>query len=283
MPTNVQNQDISREEETTAGNSKNVNHCSTGATNEPVSPSTSKNHPPDIEKGAINDPVAPSTSKNHPPDIEQGCMQWIPSVSCHSGNTNTESKKLKCCLTCQKKVPVYKTKCLDGDCSNHKQPGDLSVELVPGDHIEYPAKGCKGLFINHHAIVQNYIDNQDGTGEIDVIHVQGKIKNKVTTGRNSKDNTEKSVPNNVQYPLNSKEKTENKERLIVEKGQTLVDSDYKFAWADIGGRGAASHLWNESDLKAEADNGDLDLPEPEALPHDTEDVPYFFIGKKISK
>ena len=63
----------------------------------------------------------------------------------------------------------------------------------------------------------------------------------------------------------------------------LVNSDYKFAWADIGGRGAASdaQLWNESDLKAAADNGDLDLPEPEALPHDTEDVPFFFIGKKI--
>ena len=63
----------------------------------------------------------------------------------------------------------------------------------------------------------------------------------------------------------------------------VVDSDYKFVWADIGARGAASdaQLWNESDLKAAADNPDLDLPEPEALPHDTEDVPYFFIGKKI--
>ncbi|KAH3726071.1 hypothetical protein DPMN_051927 [Dreissena polymorpha] len=43
----------------------------------------------------------------------------------------------------------------------------------------------------------------------------------------------------------------------------LVDFDYKFAWADIGSRCAASdaQLWNESDLKAAADNGDLDLPE----------------------
>ena len=54
----------------------------------------------------------------------------------------------------------------------------------------------------------------------------------------------------------------------------LVDSDYKFVWADIGGRGAASdaQLWNESDLKAAADNGDLDLPEPDSFPHDTEDI-----------
>ncbi|XP_052237770.1 uncharacterized protein LOC127849087 [Dreissena polymorpha] len=43
----------------------------------------------------------------------------------------------------------------------------------------------------------------------------------------------------------------------------LVDSDYKFVWADIGGRVAASdaQLWNESDLKAAAENGDLNLPE----------------------
>ncbi|KAH3750925.1 hypothetical protein DPMN_185464 [Dreissena polymorpha] len=49
------------------------------------------------------------------------------------------------------------------------------------------------------------------------------------------------------------------------------------------GRGAASdaQLWYESDPKAADDNGDLGLPELEAFPHDTEDVPYFFIGKKI--
>ncbi|KAH3853669.1 hypothetical protein DPMN_096201 [Dreissena polymorpha] len=37
--------------------------------------------------------------------------------------------------------------------------------------------------------------------------------------------------------------------------RTLVDSDYKFACADIGGRGAASdaQLWHESDLKAAAE------------------------------
>ncbi|KAH3788173.1 hypothetical protein DPMN_166306 [Dreissena polymorpha] len=48
----------------------------------------------------------------------------------------------------------------------------------------------------------------------------------------------------------------------------------------LGGSDAAQ-LWNESDLKAAAENGDIDLPETEALPHDIEDVPYFFIGKKI--
>ncbi|VDI75621.1 Hypothetical predicted protein [Mytilus galloprovincialis] len=60
----------------------------------------------------------------------------------------------------------------------------------------------------------------------------------------------------------------------------LVDSDYKFIWADIGGRGAASdaQLWNASDLKSAIEDGDLDLPDAEPLPHDTEDIPYFYIG-----
>ncbi|VDH90220.1 Hypothetical predicted protein, partial [Mytilus galloprovincialis] len=59
----------------------------------------------------------------------------------------------------------------------------------------------------------------------------------------------------------------------------LVDSDYKFICADIGGRGAASdaQLWNASDLKSAIEDGDLDLPDAEPLPHDTEDIPYFYI------
>ncbi|VDH93760.1 Hypothetical predicted protein [Mytilus galloprovincialis] len=50
---------------------------------------------------------------------------------------------------------------------------------------------------------------------------------------------------------------------------------------DIGGRGAASdaQLWNASDLKSAIEDGDLDLPDAEPLPHDTEDIPYFYIGK----
>ena len=61
----------------------------------------------------------------------------------------------------------------------------------------------------------------------------------------------------------------------------LVDSDYKFIWADIGGRGAASdaQVWNDSDLKAATEDGDLNLPDPEPLPNDTQDVPYFYIGR----
>ncbi|KAJ8019719.1 Protein ALP1-like [Holothuria leucospilota] len=59
----------------------------------------------------------------------------------------------------------------------------------------------------------------------------------------------------------------------------MVDADYKFLWADIGGRGAASdaQVWNDSDLQEAIIDGDLKLPDPEPLPHDTEDLPYFFI------
>lgn len=63
----------------------------------------------------------------------------------------------------------------------------------------------------------------------------------------------------------------------------LVDADYKFIWADIGGRGAASdsQLWNMSDLKATIENTDenlLNLPAPRPVPHDNTDIPFFIIG-----
>lgn len=61
----------------------------------------------------------------------------------------------------------------------------------------------------------------------------------------------------------------------------LVDADYKFVWVDIGGRGAASdaQVWNDSDLKTALVEGHIQMPRPEPLPHDTQDVPYFIIGK----
>ncbi|KAH3884811.1 hypothetical protein DPMN_008796 [Dreissena polymorpha] len=48
---------------------------------------------------------------------------------------------------------------------------------------------------------------------------------------------------------------------------TRIENGFRDSWADIGGHGAASDA--QSDLKAAAENADLDLPEPEALPHDT--------------
>ena len=60
----------------------------------------------------------------------------------------------------------------------------------------------------------------------------------------------------------------------------LVDADYKFIWADVGGAGSASdaQIYNDSELKQCTEDGTLGLPDPEPLPNDTQDVPYFFVG-----
>ncbi|KAH3787115.1 hypothetical protein DPMN_165236 [Dreissena polymorpha] len=81
-------------------------------------------------------------------------------------NMNTDSTIFKGCLTCQKKIPVYETKCLTKGCSNHVDPGYLKIEQ--GDHIEVPAEGCCGLFINHHAIVDSFECSNNGNGKIQV-------------------------------------------------------------------------------------------------------------------
>jgi hypothetical protein len=60
----------------------------------------------------------------------------------------------------------------------------------------------------------------------------------------------------------------------------LVDADYKFIWADVSGKGAASdaQVFNDSDLKTCMDDGTIGFPPPEPLTNDTEDVPYFLVG-----
>jgi len=64
----------------------------------------------------------------------------------------------------------------------------------------------------------------------------------------------------------------------------LVDSNYKFIWADLGARGAASdaQIWNASDLQDSIQKEEMPLPQPSPLPHDNVDVPYYFIGKYIN-
>ena len=61
----------------------------------------------------------------------------------------------------------------------------------------------------------------------------------------------------------------------------VVSSDYKFIWVDVSGKGASSdaHIYNESDLRDGLQNNDiLGFPQPDPLPGDTEDVPYFLVG-----
>ncbi len=60
----------------------------------------------------------------------------------------------------------------------------------------------------------------------------------------------------------------------------LVDADYKFLWANVGIEGSASDagVFNQSPLEAALREGTLGLPDPEPLPHDDRDTPYFIIG-----
>lgn len=68
----------------------------------------------------------------------------------------------------------------------------------------------------------------------------------------------------------------------------LVDSDYKFIWADTGGIGHQSdaQIFNSSSLKEQFDNGTIGVPEVEAVERvaegeehgDAKKLPYFMLG-----
>ena len=58
---------------------------------------------------------------------------------------------------------------------------------------------------------------------------------------------------------------------------SLVDADYKFIWAVIGGMGSASdaQIYNAAELKECVEECSLGFPDPQPLPNDNLDVPYF--------
>ena len=60
----------------------------------------------------------------------------------------------------------------------------------------------------------------------------------------------------------------------------LVDAEYKFIWADVGGAGSASdaQIYNNAELKELVEDGTIIFLAPDPLPKDYQDVPYFFIG-----
>ena len=60
----------------------------------------------------------------------------------------------------------------------------------------------------------------------------------------------------------------------------LVDSEYKFLWADIGSNGSSSDsvIFNASALKASLETGYIGFPPAEPVPNDDRDMPYLFIG-----
>ena len=60
----------------------------------------------------------------------------------------------------------------------------------------------------------------------------------------------------------------------------IVDADYKFLWCNIGAPGSASDVgvFNGSRLRPALEAGTLSWPDPEPLPGDDRDMPYFLVG-----
>ncbi|XP_064077660.1 putative nuclease HARBI1 [Macrobrachium nipponense] len=61
----------------------------------------------------------------------------------------------------------------------------------------------------------------------------------------------------------------------------MVDADYKFTYIDVSGNGSSSdaQIYNESDLHRGLDQNRIHgFPQPDLLPNDNQDVPYFIIG-----
>lgn len=60
----------------------------------------------------------------------------------------------------------------------------------------------------------------------------------------------------------------------------VVDADYKFLWADVGSNGSASDagVFNGSVLEPALREGRLGFPQPDPLPNDDRDTPYFIVA-----
>ena len=61
----------------------------------------------------------------------------------------------------------------------------------------------------------------------------------------------------------------------------VVTSDYKFLWIDTSGKGSSSdaQIYNISQLQEGLEKNDIrGFPQPDPLPGDTQDIPYFLVG-----
>lgn len=60
----------------------------------------------------------------------------------------------------------------------------------------------------------------------------------------------------------------------------VADAYYKFTWVDVGANGSASdcQVFNSSDLKEAIEDDTIGFPDPDPLPDDNVDMPYFLAG-----
>ncbi|MCK5872965.1 MAG: transposase family protein [Methylococcales bacterium] len=60
----------------------------------------------------------------------------------------------------------------------------------------------------------------------------------------------------------------------------LVDGDCKFLWADVGANGSASdsQVFGDCELREAIESGEIGFPDPQPLPNDNQDTPFFIIG-----
>jgi len=60
----------------------------------------------------------------------------------------------------------------------------------------------------------------------------------------------------------------------------VVDADYRFLWVNVGAEGSCSDagIFNRSTLAPALQEGTLGLPDPDHLPNDDVDMPYFLVG-----
>ena len=58
-----------------------------------------------------------------------------------------------------------------------------------------------------------------------------------------------------------------------------MDAYYKFIWAYVSGKGAASdaQVFNGSELKGAIEDGTIGFPDPAPIPNDDEPMPYFMV------
>ena len=62
----------------------------------------------------------------------------------------------------------------------------------------------------------------------------------------------------------------------------LVEADYKFLWVNVGAEGSNSDagVFQRCNLETALREGTLGLPDPDPLPNDDRDTPYFMVGRR---